>query len=207
MYSIRKTPARYPTTHRPPAMPGLEIPVPEKIMLDLDAIEAAAISAKAVSPGNPWFYQEKSDAYTHIVRVENPALNNSMIVVQMGQRTDGRPEALARHFAQSNPDVVLSLVAELKALRAGTTEANWQAGYNEGSRMGTNTALGERDGLRRDAKLYRFISQLAWYVDQAAFVYNIGNAKSPWAGERAPVDAEDVEAAVIAAMETTPNPA
>lgn len=63
------------------------------------------------------------------------------------------------------------------------------------------------ESLSKDSKLYRFVSQLAWYVDQAAFAYNIGNAKSPWAGERAPVDADDVEAAVIAAMETTPNPA
>ena len=58
----------------------------------------------------------------------------------------------------------------------------------------------DNEALRKDAERYRFVSQLAWYVDQAAYIYDIGNAKSPWAGERAPVDADDVESAIDAAM-------
>ncbi|WP_095067898.1 ead/Ea22-like family protein [Pseudomonas sp. Irchel 3A18] len=58
----------------------------------------------------------------------------------------------------------------------------------------------ENEALRKDAERYRFVSQLAWYVDRAAYIYDIGNAKSPWAGERAPVDADDVEYAIDAAM-------
>ena len=63
-----------------------------------------------------------------------------------------------------------------------------------------NLLKAEVEALRKDAERYRFVSQLAWYVDQAAYIYDIGNAKSPWAGERAPVDADDVESAIDAAM-------
>lgn len=56
------------------------------------------------------------------------------------------------------------------------------------------------EGLRQDAERYRFVRELAWYVDQAAYIYDIGNTRSPWPGERAPVDADDAEAAVDAAM-------
>lgn len=60
--------------------------------------------------------------------------------------------------------------------------------------------IAENEALRKDAERYRFVSQLAWYVDKGAYIYDIGNAKSPWAGERAPVDANDVESAIDAAM-------
>lgn len=54
--------------------------------------------------------------------------------------------------------------------------------------------------LRREASLYRFVRGLAWYVDQAASVYELGNSQSPWSSERQAVDADDVEEAIIAAM-------
>lgn len=54
----------------------------------------------------------------------------------------------------------------------------------------------EVEALRRDAGRYRFVRELAWYVDQASYIYDIGNTRSPWPGERAPVDADDVEAAI-----------
>ncbi|MFD2073842.1 hypothetical protein ACFSKY_22565, partial [Azotobacter chroococcum] len=54
--------------------------------------------------------------------------------------------------------------------------------------------------VRADARRYRFVRELAWYVDQAAYVYDIGNSRSPWPSERAPVDADDAEAAIDAAM-------
>ncbi|WP_039012557.1 hypothetical protein [Pseudomonas brassicacearum] len=60
--------------------------------------------------------------------------------------------------------------------------------------------MAEAEALRKDAERYRFVSQLAWYVDQAAWVYNIGKARSPWADDRAAVDADDVEAAIDAAL-------
>lgn len=77
-----------------------------------------AEAAKVAHPGTPWFYQEKSDVYTHIVRVDNPELNNSMIVTQLSQRTDGVSEAVARHIAAFNPDAALAMLAEIAALRA-----------------------------------------------------------------------------------------
>lgn len=58
----------------------------------------------------------------------------------------------------------------------------------------------ENEALRKDAERYRFVRELAWYVDQAALVYELGNSRSPWAGERLPVDADEVEEAIDAAM-------
>lgn len=58
----------------------------------------------------------------------------------------------------------------------------------------------EVEARRKDAERYRFVRELAWYVDQAAYIYDIGNTRSPWPGERAPVDADDVEAAIDEAM-------
>lgn len=58
----------------------------------------------------------------------------------------------------------------------------------------------ENEALRKDAERYRFVRELAWYVDQAAYVYEIGNSRSPWTSERAPVDADDIEMAIDAAM-------
>jgi hypothetical protein len=87
-------------------------------MNDYSGLVKLAEAAKAATPGEPWHYQEQSDAYTHIVRVINPALNNSLIVAQLGQRTDGVSEAVARHIAAFNPDVALAMLAEIAALRA-----------------------------------------------------------------------------------------
>lgn len=86
----------------------------EKMVVDLAELQRLASAAKEAAPGNPWFYQEKADAYTHIVRVENPTLNNSMIVVQLSQQGFSRSETLGRHIAATNPDVVLALVDELE---------------------------------------------------------------------------------------------
>lgn len=51
----------------------------------------------------PWFYQEESDAYTHIVR----APNNRM-VCQLSQDTSGRAESEARLIAAA-PDLLEAL--------------------------------------------------------------------------------------------------
>jgi hypothetical protein len=58
----------------------------------------------------------------------------------------------------------------------------------------------ECEALRPDAERYRFVSQLAWYVSKAAFVYDIGNNRSNWATERLSVDADEVEAAIDETM-------
>jgi len=65
---------------------------------------------------------------------------------------------------------------------------------------GAPTIAEQLSRMARDAERWRFVSQLAWFVDQAAWVYDIGNARSPWAGERSAVDADDVESAIDAAM-------
>ncbi|WP_410951079.1 hypothetical protein [Pseudomonas sp. S1(2024)] len=87
-------------------------------MKDYSQLKQSAAAAKAAHPGDPWHYQENSDVYTHIVRVNNPKLNNSMIVAQLGQRTDGVSETVARYIAGTNPDVILELISELESLRA-----------------------------------------------------------------------------------------
>lgn len=58
----------------------------------------------------------------------------------------------------------------------------------------------EVEALRKDAERYRFVRELAWYVDQAAYVYEVGNSRSLWSSERESVDADDVEEAIDAAM-------
>lgn len=78
---------------------------------DLAKLKAAA---QAATPG-PWFYQEKSDAYTHIVRPED---NPGMIVYQYGQDSRGVQEANARYMAAANPDAVLSLIGRLERAQA-----------------------------------------------------------------------------------------
>lgn len=54
------------------------------------------------------------------------------------------------------------LAAEVEALRSQVatlqSDANsWQSGYEEGRRMGTKTALDEREELRKDADRYRWL--------------------------------------------------
>jgi hypothetical protein len=85
---------------------------------DYSDLTKIAQAAKEAHPGTPWYYQEQSDVYTHIVRVDNPALNNSMIVAHLAQRTDGVSEAVARHIAATNPDAALAMVDEIMVLRA-----------------------------------------------------------------------------------------
>lgn len=57
--------------------------------------ELEALLAKARFCG-PLAYQERSDAYTHIVRSGE---SGKAFVVQFGQTTDGRQEARARLYA------------------------------------------------------------------------------------------------------------
>lgn len=58
------------------------------------------------------------------------------------------------------PDMVLALIVENERLTAQVstlqTDANsWQSGYDEGRRMGTKTALAERDQLKAENELMR----------------------------------------------------
>lgn len=115
--------------------------------MDTNQIKRIAEAAKAVTPGDPWFYQEESDAYTHIVRVDNPALRNSLIITQQPQRVDGVSEARARHIAAANPDVVLAMVAEIDRLKAELECARGD--------MRQADRIMDRD--RTDAERYRFI--------------------------------------------------
>ncbi len=54
--------------------------------------------------------------------------------------------------------------------------------------------------LKRDADRYRWVKQRAWYVDRAAEVYEIDHIKVAGLKEDAPVDDDDVEAAIDKAM-------
>lgn len=61
-------------------------------------------------------------------------------------------------------------------------------------------------GLLKRDELYRFVSRLAWYVDRAASVYGLDSAGQGWAKERRYPDADDVEAAIGAAMAKDETP-
>lgn len=78
------------------------------------------------TPG-PWWYQEKSDAYTHIVRS-----GESRFLCQLAQDTSGEAEANARLIAAA-PETAAELErvreinAELvEALRFYAAEGNWE---------------------------------------------------------------------------------
>ncbi|WP_236233668.1 hypothetical protein [Pseudomonas tohonis] len=53
---------------------------------------------------------------------------------------------------------------------------------------------------RKDAERYRWVRERAWYVDRAAYVYEIDHVKVSGFKESAAYDADDVEAAIDAAM-------
>lgn len=61
---------------------------------------------------------------------------------------------------------------------------------------GWNRRAPATQGDLLDAQRYRFVRDLAWYVDRGASVYNINNADSIWRSERGSVDADEVEAAI-----------
>jgi hypothetical protein len=90
----------------------------EPCINDYSDLVKLTVAAKAAHPGEPWHYQEQSDVYTHIVRVNNPALNNSMIVTQLSQRSDGVSEAVARYIAAVNPDAILAMLADIASVHA-----------------------------------------------------------------------------------------
>lgn len=104
----------------------------------------------------------------------------------------------------ANPAAVLALINEAEGLHAqhgrDSAELRSLCQARDDARKERDQLKAKIEALRKDAERYRFISQLAWYVDKAAHIYDIGNAKSPWASEREPVDADDVEAAIDAVM-------
>lgn len=82
--------------------------------------------------------------YSELKRLAEAALNDN-----------GDYVALSDYGMAVPPAVVLDLIAEVEALRSQVatlqSDANsWQSGYDEGRRMGTKTALDEREQLRRE---------------------------------------------------------
>lgn len=51
----------------------------------------------------------------------------------------------------------------------------------------------ENEALRQDAERYRFVSELAWYVEAAARTYNLCNINARWSDQRGNPDRDDVE--------------
>lgn len=58
----------------------------------------------------------------------------------------------------------------------------------------------ELEACRKDAERYRWIRERAWYVDRAAYVYEIDHVRVAGFKEAVAYDADDVEAAIDAAM-------
>ncbi|EPZ0439145.1 TPA: hypothetical protein NIC13_005461 [Pseudomonas aeruginosa] len=56
--------------------------------------------------------------------------------------------------------------------------------------------------LQRDAARYRWVKQRAWYVDRAAEVYELDRVRGSAFREAVPVDDDDVESAIDAAMQS-----
>ena len=86
-------------------------------------LEALLDAARTATPG-PWFYQEKSDAYTHIIR---PSANHGRIVVSFSQHSNGTSEKDARDVALANPATIQALVERVAAMEGALTSisADW----------------------------------------------------------------------------------
>lgn len=89
--------------------------------------------------------------YSELKRLADAALNDNGDYVAMSDYGMAVP-----------PAAVLALIAEVEALRSQVatlqSDSNsWQSGYDEGRRMGTKTALDEREQLRKDAERYRWL--------------------------------------------------
>lgn len=125
-------------------------------------------------------------------------------------------EALIQHASDSyylpctiayeraaSPATVLALIAEVEALRSQVdtlqSDVNsWQSGYDEGRRMGTKTALDEREELRKDADRYKWLSAEGNWV---ARMFGKWRAHVGEYGDSAPTEWHDTrEEAIDAAM-------
>lgn len=96
--------------------------------------------------------------YSELKRLAEAALRN-----WPDSKLFERPECES-FIDSARPDVVMALIAEIESLRSqvGTLQSaanSWQSGYDEGRRIGTKTALDEREELRKDAERYRFLRQ------------------------------------------------
>lgn len=70
-------------------------------------------------------------------------------------------QAAVEDIYESDVGMAKELISEVEALRSQVatlqSDANsWQSGYDEGRRMGTKTAMDERESLRKDAERYRY---------------------------------------------------
>lgn len=113
---------------------------------DLQQLRALALAA---TPG-PWFYQENSDAYTHIVR---PTANPNRIIASGTQTSEAHGEPTGRYIAAANPAVVLGLIA-----RIGTLEDSFKLALG-------SLALKDCNEADRIGKQYR---QQAVRIESAA---------------------------------------
>lgn len=64
----------------------------------------------------------------------------------------------------------------------------------------TSEVLPALDKVIKDAERYRYVSDLAWYVERAAQVYNLCNVNARWHDQRGSPDRDDVEEAIDAEM-------
>ncbi|WP_311061463.1 hypothetical protein [Pseudomonas aeruginosa] len=67
---------------------------------------------------------------------------------------------------------------------------------------GSPVSEAELAELKRDAARYRWVKQRAWYVDRAAEVYELDRVRGSAFREPIPVDDDDVESAIDAAMQS-----
>ncbi|MBD1602355.1 ead/Ea22-like family protein [Pseudomonas typographi] len=121
--------------------------------------------AEAATPG-PW--SARTDDLCYAVT----ALGRFRIIVGSAPADDPEPDAL--FIAAANPATILALIAEIEQLSAQVATLqgdpnSWQSGYDEGRRMGTKTALSERDQLKAEVEALRGI--------MAAVVSEIPHAK------------------------------
>lgn len=108
-------------------------------------IEALRTAAEKATPG-PWFYQERSDAYMHIVRPESKP---GSIVAYGLSDTCGISEGNTRFIVAANPAVIIALldhVAEIEQkLLLAEMKAEGLARQRDGAYAELLVATGDKE--------------------------------------------------------------
>lgn len=130
----------------------------EKNMIDIEKLKALAEAA----PTGPWLAENDS------LYFKDHGYTRHMLDADAGHDVEEAAYYAAIEFIPAaNPAAVLELIAELSTLRSqvATLQAapdSWQSGYDEGRKMGTKTALSERDQLKAaNEALMKFMAEIS----------------------------------------------
>lgn len=145
------------------------------------------------APEGPWFGPEYAPGTSYVFDVDLGTL-------LAYESIESEKDVCLRYVAAANPTAVLALIADLEV----SNNVGRALGETLGSVVESRDALvrvvdqlkAENEALCKDAERYRYVSDLAWYVERAAQVYNLCNVNARWHEDRGSPDGDDVEEAI-----------